>query len=170
MKWLHVLSAVFISIDVLQGGPPREEKGVEYQQPPLRQYLDVTLPGGAGPFAAVIVLHGGGFQGGGRADVAEPSRRVAAAGMVAVAVDYRMPPQLLFPAQLNDVKSSIRWVRANAQRLSVDPRRIGVMGMDAGGYLAVFAAVTGARRSSKGLARIANRQAASSAPRRSIRC
>jgi alpha/beta hydrolase fold/PQQ-like domain len=151
MKRLHVLSAVFISIHVLQGGPPREEKGVEYQQPPLRQYLDVTLPGGAGPFAAVIVLHGGGFQGGGRADVAELSKRVAAAGMVAVAVDYRMPPQLLFPAQLNDVKSSIRWVRANAQRLSVDPRRIGVMGMDAGGYLAVFAALTGGAAEFEGI-------------------
>jgi acetyl esterase/lipase len=132
------------SIGIAQAGGLRQELGIEYQPLPIRQYLDVISPEGAGPFPAVIVLHGGGFRGGSRTNTNELCRHIANAGMVAVAVDYRLPPQQLFPASLNDVKSAIRWVRANAQRLSIDPLRIGALGLDAGGYLAVFAALTGA--------------------------
>jgi acetyl esterase/lipase len=129
----------------------REEKGIEYQPLPIRQYLDVVLPEGAGPFPAVVVLHGGGLHGGSRSDVGDFCRHLAESGLAAAAVDYRMPPQQLFPAPLNDVKSAIRWLRANARRLSLDPERIGAVGFDAGGYLAVFAALTGATPEFEGI-------------------
>jgi acetyl esterase/lipase len=144
MKLLNLALLAVLSIASARAARLREEKGIEYQPLPIRQYLDVVLPEGAGPFPAVVVLHGGGFQRGSRTDVAEFCRHLAESGLAAVAVDYRMPPQQLFPAPLNDVKSALRWLRANAHRLAVDPERIGAVGFDAGGYLAVFAALTGA--------------------------
>src|SRR5579883_2802535 len=86
---------------------------IEYQPAPLSQRLDIFQPDGGGTFPAVVVLHGGGFQSGTRKDVAPLCRRLVRAGFVAVAADYRLAPQQLFPAPLNDVKSSIRWLRAN---------------------------------------------------------
>jgi acetyl esterase/lipase len=61
---------------------------------------------------------------------------------VALPIDYRLAGEAKWPAQIEDVKSAIRWARANAGRLGVDPDRIGVIGYSAGGHLALFAAGT----------------------------
>ncbi|PYS05293.1 MAG: hypothetical protein DMG16_00225 [Acidobacteria bacterium] len=91
---------------------------------------------------ALIHLHGGGFLRGSKdalADRVEPS---VALGYVAIPIQYRLASEAKWPAQIEDVKAAIRWTRANASRLGVDPDRIGVVGYSAGGHLALFSAGT----------------------------
>lgn len=68
---------------------------------------------------------------------------LAKAGFVVASVEYRTSNQARFPAPLEDVKSAIRYLKAHAARYGIDPKRLGVMGESAGGYLAAMAALTG---------------------------
>jgi acetyl esterase/lipase len=104
--------------------------------------LDVTRPRGDGPFPAVVCLHGGGWVGGDRRQMDATARVLAAHGYVAVTPDYRLAPQDRFPAPVEDCKAAVRWLRANAARLKVDPERVGVLGYAAGGHLACLLGVT----------------------------
>jgi len=61
---------------------------------------------------------------------------LARAGFVTVSVDYRLAPGALFPAQIHDAKTAVRWLRAHADAYGIDPERIGVWGISAGGNLA----------------------------------
>jgi acetyl esterase/lipase len=70
---------------------------------------------------------------------------LAKRGFVIASVEYRDSNRVKFPGQLEDVKSAIRFLRANAERYEIDPCHIGVMGESAGGYLATFAGVTSGR-------------------------
>ena len=125
-----VLPAV-VSVATMLAGQAREEKGIEYQPPPFREYLDIALPEGAGPFPAVVVLHGGGFRGGNRTDMGEFCRRLAESGFAAVAVDYRMPPEHPYPAALDDCVAAYRYI---LERHAPDDIVVG--GRSAGGNLA----------------------------------
>lgn len=117
------------------------QRGVTYSPPGWPQALqaDVYIPEGAGPFPAVIVVHGGGWDRRDRSDMTGISRTLARRGYVAVNIDYRLAPTHLYPAQLDDTRAAIRWVRANAPALRVDPRRIGGWGYSAGGHLVSLA-------------------------------
>ena len=67
---------------------------------------------------------------------------LAYAGFQVAAIDYRTINEATFPAQVEDVKAAVRFLRANATRYGVDPERVGIMGDSAGGYLAALAGVT----------------------------
>ena len=92
---------------------------------------------------AVVCIHGGGFRAGNRQRWDGVCRQLAERGYVAVTVTYRLAPKHQFPAAVNDVKAAVRWLRANAERLKIDPDRIGTLGDSAGGHLAQFLGVTG---------------------------
>jgi acetyl esterase/lipase len=94
---------------------------------------------------AVIHLYGGGFFTGRKEAVATSARAFASQGYVSVASTYRLTNQGHWPAQIEDTKAAIRWTRANASRLNIDPDKIAVAGYSAGGMLALFAAGTGDR-------------------------
>ena len=94
---------------------------------------------------ATIHFHGGGFTGGNKESLAERVKPFAARGYVAIAAQYRLAGQAGYPALVHDAKAAIRWVRANAKTLGIDPQRIGVVGYSAGGYHALFTAGTGDR-------------------------
>jgi acetyl esterase/lipase len=99
--------------------------------------LDLARPaGGEGPFPAVVCLHGGGWVAGDRKQMAQTIEVLARRGYVAVAPDYRLAPQHRFPAPVEDCQAAVRWLRANAARYKVDPGRVGVVGLAAGGHLA----------------------------------
>lgn len=101
---------------------------------PVRVYR----PHRAGPEApAVVFIHGGGFAVG-DLDTHDPTCRLLAvvAGVVVVAVDYRLAPEAPFPAAVDDVTTAWRWVAANAASLGIDAGAVGVMGDSAGGNLA----------------------------------
>ena len=99
-----------------------------------------------GPEPVVMWVHGGSWSSGskssgpGMADVPE----LLARGYVVAAVDYRLAPQYKFPAQIEDVKCAIRFLRANASQFNLKPDRIGVWGHSAGGHLVALLGTTDA--------------------------
>ena len=105
--------------------------------------LDVYKPRpGTEKRAATIHLHGGGFTGGSKDTLNERILPFAKHGYVAIASQYRLLGQSPWPGMLEDVKAAIRWTRANAVRLNIDPARIIVVGYSAGGFLALTVAGT----------------------------
>jgi acetyl esterase/lipase len=106
-------------------------------------HLDIYRPpSGTEKRMATIHIHGGGFTGGSKDTLVERVPPYAARGYVAIAVQYRLAGDAKWPSQIEDVKAAIRWTRANAKSLGVDPERIAVVGHSAGGHLALFAAGT----------------------------
>lgn len=99
------------------------------------------------PAPCIVVIHGGAWRAGDKADppVRECIRRLAAAGYVAVSVEYRLIPQALFPAQVEDVKCAVRYLRAHAAELRIKPDAIGAMGFSAGAHLAMMLGTTDAK-------------------------
>lgn len=91
---------------------------------------------------AIIHFHGGGFTGGNKDGLAARIQTITAHGYVNIAAQYRLAGVAKWPAQIEDVKASIRWTRANGAKLGIDPARIAVAGYSAGGHLALFAAGT----------------------------
>lgn len=120
------------------------EEGIEYSAPDgVSLALNLARPkGGQGPFPAVLCIHGGGFRAGSREGYDQLCVRLAERGYVAATISYRLAPLHRFPAAVHDTKAAVRWLRANARRLDVDPQRIGVTGGSAGGHLAQFLGVT----------------------------
>ena len=106
--------------------------------------LDLAMPkDGDGPFPAVVCIHGGGWVGGDRKQMKQTIETLAGRGYVAISPDYRLAPRDRFPAQIEDCKAAVRWLRGNAEKFHVDPQRIGAVGLSAGGHLACLLGVTG---------------------------
>jgi acetyl esterase/lipase len=117
--------------------------------------LDLARPSGAGPFPAIVFIHGGGFYQGSRQAYNQAIREAAKRGYVAATISYRLmefdqdkkettTAEPNFPAQIHDAKAAIRWLRANADKYDVDPDRIGVTGASAGGHLSLLIGLTDA--------------------------
>jgi len=115
--------------------------------------LDLARPQGNGPFPAIVFIHGGGWSGGNRQMYRGQIQEAAQRGYVAATISYRLmkydeaknettTADPIFPAQIQDAKAAIRWVRANAKKCDVDPDRIGVTGTSAGGHLSLLVGLT----------------------------
>ena len=96
------------------------------------------VPNGVG----VLVLYGGGWVRGDRSQMREHSLLLAGEGFTAVAGEYRLNGESPWPAQIHDVKAAIRWMRANSERLSIDPDKIALQGSSSGAHLSMLAAGT----------------------------
>jgi acetyl esterase/lipase len=98
--------------------------------------LDLARPkANAGPYPALVFVHGGGWAAGDRSGYRDLMLAWSKFGIVCVTVEYRLAPKYRFPSQLEDVKCAVRWVRANAVKYHVDPKRIGAVGGSAGAHL-----------------------------------
>jgi len=95
----------------------------------------------AAPLAALVDVHGGAWSRNDRLSGAVHGRALAASGLVVVSLDFRQGPDHKHPAASADVAAGVRWVRAHAQRLRIDPRRVGIAGSSSGGQLALLQAV-----------------------------
>jgi acetyl esterase/lipase len=105
--------------------------------------LDLYLPQGAPqPLPLIVFLHGGGWSQGTRTTGPDFKRFFAQDGIAIAAIDYRLTPAVTFPKNAEDVKTAVRWLRANAASYNLDPRRVGLWGTSAGGHLATIAALT----------------------------
>jgi acetyl esterase/lipase len=93
-----------------------------------------------GPRSGVVLIHGGGWTSLDKGTMRGMAQVLARSGFVAFSVDYRLlqGAENRWPAQLDDVQSAVRWVRANASKYDVNPNRIGVFGHSAGGQLAAL--------------------------------
>ena len=104
--------------------------------------LDIYRPEGPSKRAAILYFHGGGWRGGAREGMRTYARELAEYGFVGLPAQYRLLGQAPFPAQIEDVKAAIRWTRANAARLDIDPARIILWGNSAGAHLSLLVAGT----------------------------
>lgn len=108
---------------------------LDYAQPdgkPVK--LDLFLPKKSDAPAPVIIwIHGGGWQGGSKAIC--PARNWVRDGFAVASIQYRLTDRGPFPAQINDCKAAVRFLRAHAKEYNLDPKRFGAWGASAGGHL-----------------------------------
>lgn len=109
-----------------------------------RQKLDLYLPSvpDEKPRPVFIRIHGGAWRHGDKLAQRSVANYVKK-GYVGVAINYRFSQQAIFPAQIEDCKAAVRWLRAHASEYGIDPDRIVVMGGSAGGHLAALLGTTG---------------------------
>jgi len=105
--------------------------------------LDAFIPKAGGQHPAVLVVHGGAWRSGNRRQLRAYATELAERGFVCFAIDYRLAPQHKFPAQIEDCRMAVRWIRENASQYKVDPDRLGAIGYSAGGHLVSLLATTG---------------------------
>lgn len=166
---LAALAAAVASADPPAGAEPREapklgaapdlpvktEKNVLYDTiDGQKLYLDIAMPKGDGPYPCVVMFHGGAWRGGSRKDLSVGDRTkdgkyvpsviedVAARGYVTVSASYRLAPKFQFPAQIQDARAAVRFLRANAKGYGIDRDRIAAAGFSAGGHLALLLGLT----------------------------
>src|SRR5712691_113271 len=91
-----------------------------------------------GPLPAVAYIFGGGWRHGSPDQGLPAIVALAFRGFFAASIDYRSSTEATFPAQLEDCRAGIRYLRSHATVLGLDPGRIGVIGLSSGGHLAAL--------------------------------
>jgi len=115
-------------------------KNLEYKE---GLYLDLYSPKGLEEnVPAIIWIHGGAFISGDKADNRNQALELVENGYIVASINYRFSNEAIFPAQIEDVKASVRWLRANSEKYNID-ENIGVIGSSAGGYLSAMLGVSG---------------------------
>lgn len=128
----------FITTSIFAAAPYQVTTDIEYSEPGGESLkLDAHIPEGAGPFPAVILVHGGGWTAGTKtANFVQPLFPVLdETGMAWFTIDYRLAPKYPYPAAVRDVEAAILWVKRNAKKYHVDPKKIALMGESAGAHL-----------------------------------
>jgi len=101
------------------------------------QKLDLYIPSGTGPFPVIIIVHGGAFLMGDKAagDATTGIDKLLSQGFAVASINYRLSGEAIAPAQIQDVKAAVRFLRANATQYNLDPQNFGAWGGSAGGSL-----------------------------------
>lgn len=134
----EVLSSEYKTITVTKDIPYRDGDSETWK-------LDLAMPANFGQQVrpALVIVHGGGWRGGSKSVDVYQKMMVdyAQKGYVTINVEYRLTGEAPFPACIEDVKCAVRWLRAHAKELKVDPERIGAYGHSAGAHLALMLAM-----------------------------
>ncbi|MBI3264608.1 MAG: alpha/beta hydrolase [Acidobacteria bacterium] len=129
---------LFLGIDV---GEARVTRDVPFAAPDgVRLTLDIYRPVTAGRHPSVVQIYGGAWQRGAPGDDARFATYLAARGFVVFAIDYRHAPQWQWPAQIEDVRTSLGWIREHGGEYGADASRLALLGRSAGAQLAMVAA------------------------------
>lgn len=110
----------------------------------VRQKLDLYLPLTQKPGARlplIVWIHGGGWAAGDKSDC--PAKKLVDRGYAVASIGYRLSGDAVFPAQIEDCKAAVRWLRAHADDLGLDPGRFAAWGNSAGAHLAALLGTTG---------------------------
>ena len=152
-RWLLTLALVFLPALGLRGQPaaPRLPANINAQRDLAyvengheRHRLDLYLPADAsGPLPVIVWVHGGGWKGGDKAGCPPLRQGFVQRGYAVASVNYRLSQHAIFPAQLEDCKAALRWLRAHAKEHRLDPERMAVWGSSAGGHLVALLGTTG---------------------------
>jgi len=144
--WRAALSAVcaLLATDLsAQDSKPRhpDHEDIVFARRPQRDLmLDVYLPASTTNPPLIIYVHGGGWKRGNPKNV--PVLDLLDDGIAVAGIGYRFSSEARFPAQLEDVRAAIAWLRGNAARLGFDGERMALLGLSAGGHLAMLAGCT----------------------------
>lgn len=106
-----------------------------------RQKLDLYLPKAGTLLPLIINIHGGAFKMGSKEDGVPWA--YLRQGYAVASINYRLSPHAKFPAQIEDCKAAVRWLRAHASEYRLDPKRFAAWGSSAGGHLAAMLGTTG---------------------------
>ena len=154
--WITALAVVvFVGLSAHSKEPKREAKkkkpvpevkvehDLAYGPHGEANKLDLYLPGkkSSHPLPLVIWIHGGGWQAGSKEN--PKGLGLLKAGFAVASINYRLSQQAKFPAQIEDCKAAVRYLRANAKKYDLDPNHIGVFGESAGGHLVALLGTTG---------------------------
>ena len=137
---------VFVVLALAGWGRAAEiQKDIQYAAPggvPL--LLDARIPDGPGPFPAVVIVHGGGWSGGNKADPNEVGPildPLTEGGIAWFSVNYRLSRQAHYPACIEDVEAAVQFVKMHAKDYRVDPNKVAISGDSAGGHIVDMVAV-----------------------------
>ncbi|UUO05708.1 alpha/beta hydrolase [Blastopirellula sp. J2-11] len=141
MSAASLILATIVSTAALGQSPRQLPSGVSMQKDltyakigDRELKLDLYLPKEAQePLPLVIWVHGGGWMGGSKNGC--PARWLVSDGYAVASVEYRLSGEAIFPAQIEDCKAAVRWLRANAGKYGINPDQFGVWGSSAGGHL-----------------------------------
>ncbi len=122
-----------------------EDRNVVYADEGRALTLDVFYPKVASKtnYPGVLLIYGGGWSSGEKANQIPMAQKLAAAGYVAVVPEYRLSPEARYPTALHDLKAAIRWMRAHTDQYGIDQSKIAVLGCSAGAQLATLLGATG---------------------------
>src|SRR5208337_3078994 len=155
-KWVIGLAAMLAWVNLAvpqerrkRPAPPRLLEGVRVlrdlqyvEHGHERNRLDLYLPEKAeGRLPLVVWNHGGGWVGGSKEGC--PAVPLTTRGYAVASLNYRLSQHAVFPAQIQDCKTAVRWLRANAAKYDLDPEHVGVWGASAGGHLVALLGTTG---------------------------
>jgi acetyl esterase/lipase len=119
----------------------RAERNLEYG-PHERNKLDLYVPKADKPLPLIIWVHGGAWQGGSK-DGNNPALRFLDRGYAVAAINYRLSQHARFPAQIEDCKAAVRYLRVNAEKHGLHPDRFAAWGSSAGGHLVALLGTSG---------------------------
>ena len=105
-----------------------------------RQKLDLYIPDEGENLPLIIWIHGGAWLGGDKTHY--NPREYLKSGYAGASINYRLSQHAIFPAQIEDVKAAVRWLRANAETYRLNPNRFAVWGSSAGGHLVAMLGTT----------------------------
>ncbi len=109
-----------------------------------RHKLDLFIPDNTStPLPLIIWVHGGGWQNGSKEGCPPLRAGYTNQGYAVASINYRLSGHAIFPAQIEDCKAAIRWLRAHARQYNLDPKRFGVWGSSAGGHLVALLGTSG---------------------------
>jgi acetyl esterase/lipase len=102
--------------------------------------IDIFLPGDNRNGACIFFIHGGGWRGGDKESWHAVMEHFCKLGYVCTSTDYRLAPEFRFPAQVEDVRLAMSFVKSNAEKFGFDPRRVAALGSSAGAHLVAMLA------------------------------
>ncbi len=109
---------------------------VEYRHDPVRTLMArVYQPQGEGPFPVLLDVHGGAWNDQDRTANAPVDERLAASGLLVVAIDVRLAREAPYPASVTDANYGIRWLKSKAREWNGDPETLGALGSSSGGHV-----------------------------------
>src|SRR5205814_171568 len=115
---------------------------VDYQRQGGRALLArLYRPGGAGPFPAVLQVHGGAWVNKDRTDNDFIAKALAESGILVASIDFRMPPEAPYPGSLADINLATRWLKHRARTYNSRPDWVGTLGTSSGGHQVLLAAM-----------------------------
>ncbi|MFL1013460.1 alpha/beta hydrolase fold domain-containing protein [Flavisericum labens] len=113
-------------------------------------HLDIFYPKKPGEYPALIMIHGGAWVTGDKSMQVPMAQKLAAKGYVTICVEYQLTLEAKYPAAVFNIKSAIRWMRANAEKYNINTKKIGISGSSAGGQLAMLVGLTNGVKSKEG--------------------